>query len=118
MKGYRRFLSKESAQAIVDNIMRRVDTDNNGSIDYNEFLKAGIDVKKVATADYLKSAFALFDKDGNGKISLEELKSVLQAGGEDDIIWQEIIKRVDIDGDGEIDINEFTAIIQKVQMEQ
>ena len=118
MKGYRRFLSKESAQAIVDNIMHRVDTDNNGYIDYNEFLKAAIDVKKVATADYLRSAFELFDKDGNGKISLQELKSVLQAGGEGDAIWQEIIKQVDVNGDGEIDIDEFTAIIQKVQIQE
>lgn len=115
-KGYRRFLSRENAEKIVDNIMRRVDTDNNGYIDYNEFLKAAVDVKKVATADYLRSAFELFDKDQNGKISMSELKSVLQAGGEDDTVWQEIIKQVDIDGDGEIDINEFTAIIQKVKV--
>jgi calcium-dependent protein kinase len=51
----------------------------------------------------------MFDQDGNGSISQEELKSIL--GGHntdnDDKFWRDMIKEVDQNGDGEIDFEEF-----------
>ena len=46
----------------------------------------------------------MFDKDGNGTISAEELKLVMAGLGEDlsDEDLKEMIKEADIDGDGEV----------------
>ena len=50
----------------------------------------------------------MFDKDGGGSISIDEIKQVLSYGQtlEEDVI-QQIIKQVDENGDGEISYEEF-----------
>jgi calcium-dependent protein kinase len=115
LTGYKKFMPVASAMVLVDKIMIEVDTNNSGYIDYNEFLKAAIDVKSFASPEYLQSAFNLFDKDRSGKISLEELKTVLEAGAQDDHIFEGILKQVDKNGDGEIDIEEFAGILKKMR---
>jgi len=56
----------------------------------------------------------MFDQDGNGKISAEELRNVLGGHNSDksDKIWQDMIKEVDENGDGEIDFDEFTHMMR------
>eukprot|EP00358_Blepharisma_japonicum_P004041 CAMPEP_0202945518 /NCGR_PEP_ID=MMETSP1395-20130829/6559_1 /ASSEMBLY_ACC=CAM_ASM_000871 /TAXON_ID=5961 /ORGANISM="Blepharisma japonicum, Strain Stock R1072" /LENGTH=225 /DNA_ID=CAMNT_0049645639 /DNA_START=687 /DNA_END=1364 /DNA_ORIENTATION=- len=73
------------APEILDQIMEEVDTDNNGYIDYTEFLKAATDIRKFASVANLQHAFDAFDKDGSGKISAEELKCVLKDENSEDI---------------------------------
>lgn len=64
---------KENAASLLE-ILKGADTDNSGSIDYTEFLAATIDQQTFMRDDYLKTAFDMFDKDGSGKISVDELK--------------------------------------------
>jgi Ca2+-binding EF-hand superfamily protein len=56
----------------------------------------------------------MFDKDGGGSISIEEIKQVLSYGQklDDDVIAQ-IIKQVDENGDGEISYEEFAQMMLK-----
>ncbi|CAG9310252.1 unnamed protein product [Blepharisma stoltei] len=101
-----------NAEIESEHIMKEVDTDANGFIDYTEFLKATMDIKKVLSAENLKAAFKLFDRDGSGSISKNELKKVL--GGTivaEDHVWNEIIREADQNGDGEIDLQEFQDLI-------
>ena len=49
--------------------MTTVDADNSGCLDYSKFLKAAVDSKQLMSAQNLKSAFELFDKDDSGIIS-------------------------------------------------
>ena len=115
LNGYKKFIPAKSAEALVDKIMKEVDSDNSGFIDYNEFLKAAVDIQTFASPEYLQSAFNLFDKDNSGKISIDELKLVL--GQErDPEVFDQIIKQVDKNGDGEIDIEEFAAILKNMKV--
>lgn len=69
---------------------------------------------KLLSAENLKWAFKVFDLDGNGKISHEELRNVLGGGMSDkgDKIWKDMISEVDINGDGEIDFDEFVQMMK------
>lgn len=76
---------------------------------------AAIDKEKLLSKDKLGAAFRLFDVDGSGAISSDEVKEILCQGQNiDDKVWKEIIDEVDIDGNGEIDFNEFSIMMQKL----
>ena len=62
-----------------------------------------------------REAFDNFDKDHNGSISLKELGSMMKSLGQapTDQDLREIISEVDLDGNGNIDFNEFITIMQK-----
>ena len=96
----------------VENIMRNVDTDGSGFIDYTEFIQATLAREVLFSKANLDKAFALFDKDKNGNISAEEIAEIFSEGqlGEDNV-WKGILKQVDKNGDGQIDLKEFHEIL-------
>eukprot|EP00574_Skeletonema_japonicum_P003347 CAMPEP_0201726590 /NCGR_PEP_ID=MMETSP0593-20130828/9952_1 /ASSEMBLY_ACC=CAM_ASM_000672 /TAXON_ID=267983 /ORGANISM="Skeletonema japonicum, Strain CCMP2506" /LENGTH=150 /DNA_ID=CAMNT_0048218103 /DNA_START=75 /DNA_END=527 /DNA_ORIENTATION=+ len=61
----------------------------------------------------LKEAFNMFDVDGGGSISRDELKGVMKKLGSDptDDEIQAMISSVDDNGDGEIDFEEFLVLM-------
>ena len=65
----------------------------------------------------LRAAFSVFDKDGDGKITKEELKQVMKTLGQDpteeDV--QDMINENDVDHDGAIDYNEFVKMMKSKQ---
>lgn len=112
LEEYSKHKGPEEAQAEVDKIMSEVDTDNNGTIDYTEFLKASMNSKTLLSSEHLRIAFNMFDKDHNGTISASEMRKVLEGGIDSaDSVWREIIREVDQNGDGEIDFQEFQDIL-------
>merc|ERR1712039_663602 len=98
----------------LQQIMEDVDSDESGAIDYTEFLAATLDKRVYMKEDVCWSAFRVFDRNGDGKISQDELKAVLGddqvedvAGGKEKIA--EMMKELDTSGDGMIDFQEFMA---------
>ena len=63
----------------------------------------------------LKQAFALFDLDGNGYITNDELGTVLRKMGQEptDEEVEQMIAEIDEDGDGTIDFEEFCELMEK-----
>ena len=112
--GYRKIYG-ELAESEVDKILARVDANGSGEIDYSEWIVATINKEKLLSKDKLKAAFQLFDRDGSGAISAEEVKQILSRGQKiDERVWRDVIGEVDIDGNGEIDFSEFTQMMQKI----
>lgn len=60
--GYSRLMSKEEAIKEVENIMKMVDTNNSGEIDYSEFVTASINRQKLLSKNKLDIVFKMFDK--------------------------------------------------------
>ncbi|XP_052275092.1 calmodulin-like isoform X2 [Dreissena polymorpha] len=72
------------------------------------------------TEEEFRESLKKFDKDNNGKISANELRSILMAqdtilgtsiADENDEAMEEIITRLDLNGDGVLDIEELTRAI-------
>ena len=48
-------------QEEIDTLMANIDANENGHVNYTEFINATIDKKKAITQDKLKAAFDYFD---------------------------------------------------------
>lgn len=66
-------------EADVDQLMRVMDSNRNGYIDYTEFIAGCLQSYNYLKENHLKTAFSYYDKDSNGTISLDELKQCLQS---------------------------------------
>ena len=108
---------KKVTREEVDKIFSNIDYDNNGTISFDEFVKAAIDKKKLLTDEKLRAAFSLFDRNGDGDIEAKELKEVIGDGDENNIednVWLKMIEEVDLDGNGVIDFEEFKTMMTKL----
>lgn len=75
----------------------QADVDNNGTIDYGEFIAATLHLNKVEREDHLFAAFSYFDKDGSGYITPDELQQACEEFGLEDVRLEEMIREVDQD---------------------
>ncbi|XP_052224744.1 neo-calmodulin-like [Dreissena polymorpha] len=105
-------------EAEIRSIIREVDDDGNGQIDFEEFVSLMTTKSqdaRSATRDEseLREAFKVFDQNGDGKISCKELKAVLNSIGEKmtEREFAALIREADIDGDGSISFDEFSKVI-------
>eukprot|EP00933_Yihiella_yeosuensis_P082329 TRINITY_DN9617_c0_g1_i1.p1 TRINITY_DN9617_c0_g1~~TRINITY_DN9617_c0_g1_i1.p1 ORF type:complete len:508 (+),score=127.39 TRINITY_DN9617_c0_g1_i1:41-1564(+) len=97
-------------------IMEGVDSDGSGVIDYTEFLAATLDRHQYMKEDVCWAAFRVFDRNGDGQISMEELHQVLGDKDIEDVMGAqaiaELLKEVDGNGDGFIDFKEFMQMMR------
>jgi hypothetical protein len=76
-------------------LLYQADIDNSGTIDYGEFLAATLHMNKLEREESLVSAFAFFDKDGSGFITIDELSQACEQFGLSDVHLEDMIKDVD-----------------------
>ncbi|KAH0461078.1 hypothetical protein IEQ34_008653 [Dendrobium chrysotoxum] len=104
----------------LKNMMERVDANGDGLIDLNEFseLCASLGSEGAAEAEEdreLREAFEVFDDNGDGLITVEELSLVLKSlglrQGDRAEACRDMINRVDLDGDGMVNFEEFKRMM-------
>ncbi|CAL9105555.1 unnamed protein product [Musa textilis] len=90
-------------------MMQAADFNNDGSLDFDEFTRV---TKDVSIRD-LKDAFGMFDEDRDGRISAEEIKRMMEKLGESCSLEDcaRMVKNVDKNGDGLVDMEEFMAMM-------
>jgi calcium-dependent protein kinase len=100
----------------IDKIVEEIDANDSGVIDYTEFLAATLEKKLYQQEDVCWKAFTAFDQNGDGQISMEELKQVLHDGSVEEALGgqlvAELMTEVDANGDGVIDFQEFMAMMK------
>ena len=62
----------------------------------------------------LRTAFELFDLDGNGKIDREEVHQVVRSLGAQEADAARILEEADTDGDGDISFSEFCVLVEPI----
>merc|ERR1712194_395155 len=97
----------------IDALFDSMDADGSGEIEYSEFLAATIDDQHLLDEQACRQAFANFDTDGSGTLTVKNLSEKLSTGTltgglrltESEIM--ELLQTADSNGDGEIDYEEF-----------
>ena len=103
-------MTEKDAEAVYN----EADRDGSGYIDFDEFLRLiTTHMKEPYTKEELVEAFNIFDEDKSGYISANELKSVCMQTGDKMKASEldEIIQEADINGDGQLSIEEFINMI-------
>merc|ERR1712196_172774 len=107
LKAAMRALGFEVKKEELKKMINDIDNDGNGSIEFQEFLEMMTGkMGEKDTREDIEKAFKLFDDDNTGEISLRNLRRV-----EEEL--QDMINQADRDGDGEINIDEFSRIMKK-----
>lgn len=109
-----RSLGQNPTDAELQDMVNEVDTDQSGSIEFNEFM--ALMSTTIQPKDYEEetlAAFKVFDRDGSGTISASELKAVMKSLGENlsDAEIDEMIREADKDQSGTIDYEEFASLL-------
>ncbi|KAK9816876.1 hypothetical protein WJX72_006443 [[Myrmecia] bisecta] len=107
-------LGQTPSAAELQTIVRELDADGDGIIDFAEFIVVMMQiVGKAEPEKDLKEVFSVFDRNGNGTISADELRAAIKSIGEElseqDI--EDTIHLADKSGNGEIDYDEFAQFI-------
>ncbi|XP_077998106.1 centrin-3 [Glandiceps talaboti] len=109
-----RSLGFDVKKADVLKVLRDYDRESSGKISFEDFNEVMTDwmLERDPQEEILK-AFRLFDDDDSGKISLRNLRRVARELGENmtDEELRAMIDEFDRDGDGEINEDEFVAIM-------
>ena len=97
----------------IENLFNEIDTNKSGRIEYTQLISALIEQETYLKNEKLKEVFEKLDKDKNGKISNSEFLQFLklQKNNEKDI--EQYVKEFDLNGDGEIDYDEFINMMTK-----
>ena len=109
-----RNLGQNPSEEELKQMIREVDLNGNGTIDFKEFMC--LMLKRMKDNDFeeeLQEAFKVFDNDQNGYINSHELRHAMVNLGEnlspEEV--EEIIKEADLDNDQQIYYDEFMKVI-------
>ena len=113
--GLCKYRDNEEVNEKVDNLIYLLDNDNNGYIEYEEFLRACINKKEILNDEYLKYAFKFLDKENKNLLSAEEINSAFLIGKNKlfEVAINKVINDLDTDGDGMINFDEFKQLMLK-----
>ena len=121
-KGLENFLnlSGKELEEKVNIIFNNIDTDHNGYIEYEEFIRAAVDKEYFLSDIFLRFAFDYFDRDNNGSITFNEIKQIFNQNDKNknnDEAQKELQKNfdeMDLNGDGILSFDEFVEMTKKI----
>ncbi len=96
----------------IEELIREVDYQGNGKINYSEFLSATIDVKHFLSEQRLRAIFQQFDTDNSGIITAQNMVYAFEKLGQNVPLGEVemIIKQHDLKKDKVLSFDEFKAM--------
>ncbi len=112
IQGLYKYRKRKEVDSIVEDLFFLVDINKNGYIEYEEFLTASIDKSKLLTKENLKYAFQFIDKEKSNGINGKKIINAFNASMNKvlEAVFNNIIIKVDEDGDGIINFDEFQKL--------
>lgn len=106
----------------IDCMVDALDINSSGLVEYSEFIAGCLDVRKELIDSSLYHAFNVFDINRDGKITLDELRTIIM-GGDNGTGFSDLLKdgetideefsQMDTSKDGEISYAEFRAYMEQ-----
>ena len=109
-KGFAKVFGDNLSEIEFNNLVDEIDQDNNGFIEYHEFLRAAVNQQKMLDENNLKRAFQKLDENKDGCLSSNELKVLL--GNTENVILDQILKKIDLNSDGQVSYVEFVELMR------
>lgn len=116
-KLYSNFFPYGDPSEFAEHVFRVFDQNNDGVLDFRELIVSMSVMKRGDVNDRLKWAFNIYDIDGNGYITRDELFGILRAieklsgkrnnGSRAENMAKDIFRRVDKTADGKLSLAEF-----------
>ena len=103
----------------IEKLFQLFDNDKSGSIDVKEFLIGLSNFTGAGKDEKLKFAFSVFDENGDGVITRDELVKILKANhmasNPNEVLKkaETILAQADKDGDGVINFDEFVIVSKR-----
>ena len=98
----------------LQSIIRSIDTDKNGAINYTEFVAATMNANVITDEQKILLAFEMLDKDGDGFIEERELEELIGQQEYDKSVFKRMISEIDEDSDNKINYSEFRKMVSSV----
>ena len=112
-----------ATEADIKAALKDIDRNGDGTIDLNEYfmnsrnkVQGDLIHRALVQRSRIRKEFASFDTDNSGFISKEEFIQVIQKRGMKQITPERLallIKSADVDGNGQIDYEEFVVLMTK-----
>lgn len=113
-----RAIGYNPTESQIRETLQEYDKNKDGVIDFHEFVAMSRNFtgcSKDKLEENLRQAFRIFDRDGNGFVSAEELRYVVTKVG--DVLTEaeadELIRMFDVDGDNQLNYEEFVVYARK-----
>lgn len=103
----------ETVRKFVDDIIKKIDKDEKGYINYTEYMTASLSKRRLFTEERLEQAFKLFDEQDQGYIDIDSFKAILNKGEFaliDESLWTALIQEA-TQGADRIDFESFQKMM-------
>ncbi|UJR31288.1 hypothetical protein I4U23_018788 [Adineta vaga] len=110
-------LNFDPTERLLRKIMKEMDIDRNGLVEFDEFVKVMRNVyERKFTDNEMRKAFQCFDADSSGYITINELREVLSRLNYNvsEQRLGEVLGEIDTDNDGKISYDEFVQMLQSI----
>jgi len=105
-------LVHEKASVFADSIFELIEVENEGELDFSEFVQAISTYCMFGKEDVLKFCFYIFDRDKNGYIEEDELHALVQMLHQNSLSanLRLSLDKLDTNNDGKVDFKEFKVM--------
>eukprot|EP00484_Ammonia_sp_Unknown_P013226 CAMPEP_0197079898 /NCGR_PEP_ID=MMETSP1384-20130603/213849_1 /TAXON_ID=29189 /ORGANISM="Ammonia sp." /LENGTH=1483 /DNA_ID=CAMNT_0042518779 /DNA_START=94 /DNA_END=4547 /DNA_ORIENTATION=- len=98
--------AKSYARTEAERIMKELDENGDGVIDFKEFSKAWVAKALTIDQEYAQQIFDAFDENGDGFIDIDELRHILFPDGEEE---EDDAEQEDMDDEDDADLDKLTG---------
>ena len=102
-------------ESYLKKVFENIDIDKSGTVEYSEFVAAGVKKELILKEQNLRESFDFFDKNKNGLINFEDLRVVfMKFKGFSQDEFNSIVSDVDADENNEIDFEEYKNVMNNI----
>ena len=116
-KGLKEFKTDDNFELKLDKVFEELDGDKNGTIEFEEFLRACMDKNEILNDKYINYAFKFLDKENRKSLSPEQIISAFFVEENESFkdTMNQILNNNDYDKNGRINFEEFKTLIYSLE---